>query len=467
MSGLFGSTKQTSTSKTDPYAGLPDWALEYYKDEAERGGDIMTRADGIMDQMSSPDSVAGINGREQSAVNAMLAENGQAQNLVGLSIDSVMGNNGKAENLLGRSQTAQQTGINKANNYDTKALDAMKSGNADAQALLDRADGALGGEKYMSGYTDDVVNTTLAGMDRKAMQERVARGNSEASIGGLSSTRGAVSDALSSQLLSMDRAQMEASLRNDAFEFGTNAGFQESGQLQSLAGSASAMGQSEADTYRSVGASKFDMYNDKAGLLADNAANFSAMGASEADRILAAANTGINSQDTASQYQATLGETQRGLDQQEIDAPQDALDWYGNLYSGTRGLSPTGAGSTTSTQPGPSVFSQALGAASTGAGIWSAISDENAKEDITENSGALDKLEGLSDFSYNYKEGFGHTKARTSGLMAQHLERSGITGAVSHDPDGTKRVDPYPVLATVVAAVNELKREVRGGRGLS
>ena len=85
------------------------------------------------------------------------------------------------------------------------------------------------------------------------------------------------------------------------------------------------------------------------------------------------------------------------------------------------------------------------------------MSDERVKEEISEaTESALDKLENLSAKEYKYKDGFGHTRTRTTGLMAQDLEKAGIEGAVT-EIDGVKHVDPYPVLATVVQAVNELR----------
>jgi hypothetical protein len=197
----------------------------------------------------------------------------------------------------------------------------------------------------------------------------------------------------------------------------------------------------------------------------ENASNFASMGASEHDRILANAQAGMDMQGDASQWKATTGEAFRNIRQQRNDREKNDLDWYANIFNSSRGLPATGGGSKTDVTPGPSLFNQALGAAATGASIW-AMSDERAKEDIGIEVGALDQLDGLDRYGYKYKAGLGHTKERTSGLMAQDLERSGITGAVREDERGIKHVDLYPVLATVVQGLNELKREVRS-KGLS
>lgn len=49
--------------------------------------------------------------------------------------------------------------------------------------------------------------------------------------------------------------------------------------------------------------------------------------------------------------------------------------------------------------------------------------------------------------------------------MYQDVENAGITGATMETVKG-KQVDPYPVLATVVKAVQELDARTRGGAGI-
>ena len=61
----------------------------------------------------------------------------------------------------------------------------------------------------------------------------------------------------------------------------------------------------------------------------------------------------------------------------------------------------------------------------------------------------------MSAKEYSYKDGFGHTTDRTTGLMAQDVERAGIVGGVK-EIGGVKHVDPYAILATVASAVREL-----------
>lgn len=363
MSGLFKPKQQTTTSTQNPYAGLPDWVIKYYQEDAQTGSGVLDSSAAIAEWLSkNPSQVVGMSDDEKAALDGIL------------------------------SQTNKSMG------------------------LLDDARAAIGGDRYMSGYTDDVVNTTLAGMDRNFARDVAARGASEAAIGGIGGTRAAVADALGGQLHGMDRAAMEAKLRDDAFRFGSEMGLNEAGALESLAGS------------------------------------------------------GMSTAGQAGQFQSTYGAMDRDLRQKQLEANReagrDAMSWYTDVFNSTRQLPQTGGGTSTGTQPGKSLFSNILGAASTAAGIWSAVSDERVKEDIEVEDGALDKLRDLDTYRYRYKDGYGDTREETTGLMAQDLERAGIVGAVRERGDGVKVVEPYAVLATVVAAVRELDDRTRSNAGL-
>jgi hypothetical protein len=363
MSSLFKPKQQTTTQTQNPYAGLPDWVLNYYKDDMQTGSGILDSSAAIAEWLSkNPSQVVGMSDDEKAALDGILGQ------------------------------------TNKSLGY------------------LDDARAAIGGDRYMSGYTDDVVNTTLAGMDRNFARDVAARGASEAAIGGIGGTRAAVADALGGQLHGMDRAQMEAKLRDDAFRFGSEMGLNEAAALESLAGS------------------------------------------------------GMQTAGQAAQFQSTFGAMDRDLRQKQLEANReagrDAMSWYTDIFNSTRQLPQTGGGVTTGTQPGKSLFSNILGAASAAAGIWSAVSDERVKEDIEVEDHALDKLRDLDAYRYRYKDGYGNTREETTGLMAQDLERAGIVGAVREREDGVKVVEPYAVLATVVAAVRELDDRTRVNAGL-
>ena len=89
------------------------------------------------------------------------------------------------------------------------------------------------------------------------------------------------------------------------------------------------------------------------------------------------------------------------------------------------------------------------------------LSDEHSKQDITPMSmSGLDALRGLRPSEYSYKRGLGHRTDRHQGLIAQDLES--IPGAVIEGEDGYKRVDPSPVMATMVKAIQELDAKIEG-----
>jgi hypothetical protein len=354
MGGLFGPSEQKTTQQTNPYAGLPGWAKEYYQGDKDRALNLIQEAGTVADfRANNPDVIAGMTPDEVAAIEGVLAENEQNQ------------------------------------------------------AMIDDAKSMVGGDQFEASYIDDVVDPTLANMDRQQDRRDVERNARSRAVGGTANTRAGVADAVADSNYEMQRAQMEAQLRDDAERYGVEAGMQGANTMAGLAG------------------------------------------------------TGQDLQTTASQWQGTGGETQRSITQKRNDLPKSALSWYTDAFNASRGLPSTGGGTSTKTEPGPSPFSQILGAASTAAGIWSALSDERAKENVEEIDGALESLRGVDSYSYNYRPGLGHTEERTAGLMAQDLERSSIPGAVMQQPDGYKHVDPYPVLATVVKAVRELDDRTR------
>lgn len=310
-----------------------------------------------------------------------------------------------ARDLAGNPRMIYQLSEDERAGVDRVLQQADRSG-----LLLDEAHSALTDGRHESRYIDDVVDTTLAGMTREANRQRMQRGGQEAAIGGPSNTRMAVADALQGQLVGMDMAQMEANLRDDAQRWGVEAGLSEAGALSGLA------------------------------------------------------RTGMDMAETAGQYQSTRGELDRTLRQQSYDenrtSEQQASEWLSGVFSQNRQLPTTGGGRVTTQEPGPSRLGQALGVASSVAGIWSMLSDDKAKTDIKPEKGALDKLGLLEAYTYRYRPGLGHTDQRTTGLMAPDIARAGIEGAVMRGEDGYLRVDPYPVLTTVVQGLNELNEKV-------
>lgn len=353
MSSLFKPKMQTSTQVSDPYATMPDWMKAAFERDDEFRQGILDKGAGIAGTLEDdPRQILGLSGGEENARELLWDDYDEAE---------------------GRS----------------KALLA----------------GLPGG--YEDRYTDDVVDTTLAGMQRQAERERLARDGRAAAVGGTSNTRSAVADAVAGQLTGMNMAEMEAKLRSDATRWGAETGL------------------AETELADNIGSGIF--------------------------------NRGV----TTSGALGSIAEQERALEQAQLDenrnAPKDALSWLSSLFSGTQyDKGPTGSTSTSS-QPGNSPFQNILGAAASLGGAW-LQSDEDVKDDITDTEGsALDKLRDLRVAEYDYKPGYGHTDKRTTGLIAQDLEQAGITGAVRMR-DGVREVDSYAVLATVVQAVQELDR---------
>ena len=290
-----------------------------------------------------------------------------------------------------------------------EAENMIREGGQNFQGGMEELIARLGGKDYESGYTDDVVDTTLAGMQRQADRERLAREGRAASVGGTSNTRAAVGNAVAENLSGMNMAEMEAKLRDEGFRFG----------------------------------SEMDLEN--AGLTKETLESMLGGGLQTGGAI------------------GGIGDDRLALEQERMDEEQSRLSWLGGMFGQSSPLgigAGTGTTSGTTTQPKPSTFSQILGAGSTILGGF--LSDEQAKEDIVAMEVGLDALKDVKPATYKYKEGMPtDKKGRTAGLMAQDLEH--IPGAVSMGIDGYRRVDPYPVLATVVQAVKELDART-GGR---
>jgi hypothetical protein len=365
----MGSKDEVTTTESDPWENMPDWQKEAYENDAARREELLDKADITAGELNdNVEQVSGISEGEKFGLGTTLE-------------------GGRQGNAMGEWAQEGLTGID---------VDQMQEDN-------------------MSGYTDDVVDTTLAGMDRQNQRDQLGRDSRAASVGGTSNTRAAVGNAVANNLHGMNMGEMEAKLRDNAHQFGTQSGLEEAGFQQGRYTAGDQLGTNEMARYGMMG-DAMTQFGEKERLLNDRRA----------------ASARTNKQ----QNQSWLADMQNG---------------------GGQNKGPVGS-TDTSTKPGPSTFSQILGGASAIGGM-AMMSDERVKENISDITPALDKLAGLNAREYNYKKGYGHTEERTTGLMAQDLERVGITGAV-RTIDGIKHVDPYPVLATVVQAVAELDRKL-------
>lgn len=458
----MSSGPKTQTVVNDPWKNMPKWLEDAYKKDTSERERMMKEAEKL-----GPREILDMNDTERQAYNKLQRQLGrrdqegrEARELAeGVDGDFA----GNYEGLLDEYGLKDRSG-------DLGGFD----GGYDPTDLYsgDRLTEMIGDKDFGLSYTDDVVDTTLAGMDRQTERERLARQSRQAATGGTSNTRSAVEDAVAGQLSGMNRAQMEAELRDSAERYGGEMLLKQAGLLDEsdyrkaeMADDAARFLSEQNLTEQEMEemSKRFGMEFDKG--LADSTqgafeggANFEMDRAKMLDEMTDSA---MRRNIGGYELRNAFGEKQRGIDQANADKERTQLEWLMGLRTGSnnKGATPTGDTQTTTT-PGNSAMQNFLGIGSSLLGGWMALSDETKKHDIADPEGsALEKLAGLSAKEYQYDEGFGHTTDRTSGLMAQDIEKAGITGAVK-EIDGVKHVDPYPVLATVVQAVNELSDKV-------
>lgn len=247
---------------------------------------------------------------------------------------------------------------------------------------------------YMSPYTDQVVNTSLADYDHNAgytrAQDTLARAGDE-TFGG---SGGAIQTAMSNDNIDRGRATLDAQLRDQDFQVGAGLSGQDA-QRRQEAQAASAANAIAAAQGLSVNAT------------AQNNA----------------ANTNINTQ-------STIGQILQLLAQQRAAAPlatAGALDsmWsalplgllHGQTSDGTQNS--TGTSNTTTSDPMGSLASlvSAGGSLATGLGSMGIkLSDARLKRDVVR-IGEL--ASGLGLYAYRYL----HSAARHVGVMAQEVLR--------------------------------------------
>lgn len=311
-----------------------------------------------------------------------------------------------------------------------------------AASLLD------GLSNYMSPYTNDVVNTTLAGYDKNAGMTRAQQSLDMARSGAFGGSGAAITQSMTEGDLAQRRAATEAGLRDQAFNTGAGLSNLDAGRRQDASGANAQL--SLAQRAQQLQA---------AGLLGDLS------GAMDANQ---RANIGT---------QAGMGADMRAIEQQRLSAPINLLQartaltgslpynlFNGQVQDGTM----NGTQTTKSSDPLGTLGSLAMlaaapftggasllgglgglgaglgaslaggiGAAGTSAaglaGFGSILSDERAKTDI-KTVGYDDK--GRRWVSYRYK---GHSTVHR-GVIAQEVMRTDPK-AVSLRPDGWLQVD--------------------------
>lgn len=155
-----------------------------------------------------------------------------------------------------------------------------------------------------------------------------------------------------------------------------------------------------------------------------------------------------------------LGEQGQGLQKYGIDVGKYGTDVssQGQKYGIDKGVQ---------TQGTSNLFNL-LGAGVGGAASWLAspggiaflasLSDENAKTDIKDGYGILEKVtKVVSPKMFKYKNGVGEDSSKPRvGVMAQDLEKTPLSSTVVTGPDGYKRVDTSQLTLGNTAMITEL-----------
>jgi len=401
VKSLFGGGSKEKTTKTsstsDPWKSMPEWLKTAYQDDIAFRNEFLDDVEATADQMgANPRQVLGLSPEEIAAFGDAGAYTTDANQTT---IDTLAGLPGMED-------------------IDPGDLDALRAA-------------------FESDYTDDVVDTTLSGMQREAQRQKLARDAQTSAIGGTTNARSAVADAVAGDLLNENMGRTEASLRD-------------AGHRQALEAALRARSED-----RDFSLSK---------------ANFGLDAARVAENLNAARyGRGM----TVSGLRGDLGSGARKLQQQGLDsrytAKQDAQSWLAQMFaaSDTKTPPPIGqstSGTNTREVDTPSPFSQILGTGAQIASIASMFpSDERIKEAVEATTSDLDKVRKLKPYSYAYIDGEGYGgEMRHTGLMAQDVEEAGIEGGVIEDERGVKHVDTYAVLSTLTGAVQELAAKQKG-----
>jgi hypothetical protein len=266
-------------------------------------------------------------------------------------------------------------------------------------------------DRFMNPYTENVISNTTQDMEEQSKRQQMEQEARSSAVGGMGGSRAAVADILRERQLGRETAAYGDKARGDAFKWATDTARgdrgEEFGRNQDL----------------SEGLGKYSELSDK-------------MASTKATRDMSMA-----------EMMSGMGETKRTGQNTRDQFPMQLQDWYQKQVGGGV-AAPSGVGETTSTQPGEgNSFSQLLGA---GASIYAA-SDERIKTDVAEAPG-LDLVRELEPKSYRYMG----DADRSTGLMAQDIEKL-IPSAVAEDPgSGVKMVNVYPIVGALVKAVKEL-----------
>jgi hypothetical protein len=91
------------------------------------------------------------------------------------------------------------------------------------------------------------------------------------------------------------------------------------------------------------------------------------------------------------------------------------------------------------------------------ANSWTTFSDERFKKDIAPIDNALDKVDQMGGYYYNWKTG--DDQSRQAGLLAQEVEQV-LPEIVNTDDNGYKSVDYGKMNALLLQAIKEQQRQI-------
>lgn len=233
---------------------------------------------------------------------------------------------------------------------------SVQAGRVSAQSLLE------GLQNYMSPYTNDVVNTTLADYDEEAARTRAQQAATAAGSGANRGTRNSIFEAALEGEIGRGRATTEAGLRDQAFQVGAGLSADDANRRQSASSSNAELQQRASEANAQM---ELNRMLQASNLMYQNGT----FNANQSDEALERAMQGSRDlTDIASTYQGNeradtgllsqLGAQERDIQRQQSTADIALIDTIANLLGGmgvntsqVTGVANSGS-STTRSQPG-------------------------------------------------------------------------------------------------------------------
>lgn len=419
--GLAGSAMQGSkgnTSTTTAQQGPPSWLQAYLQQNDANAAAVA----GMPLQQYSGPLVAGFTGMQNQAFQGVQNAQGLANpyinsaaqyaaqsatpiNVPGSMSDAdIAGYRNQGYNYLGQGVTggmnAANTGGNSALTAANTGLGAANTGAGRAYAAADAgAPGAYASnlQAYYSPYVQNVVDATQNQYNNQNEQERQRVVGNAVSQGAWGGDRAGIAEAELANQQQLAQAPVIAGLYNTGYgqagqqmlaqqQLGANTGLG-AGQLGVSAGN---MGVGAGLGYGNLGinAGQLGVTGGQDLMSAAAAQQQMGIGAQEASGWLAA-NAGTQMGALGQQAHSnaltdasalySMGSQQQNLAQQQYNVdygqfnqrqafPYQTTNWLSGIYNGTNA-----GGTSSTTQPGPSLFSQALGAGTAGLGLYNAF----------------------------------------------------------------------------------------------